>query len=91
MVCAISLCMTAKQGDVPFAGDWNNSGSSGVGVFRPTDGVTFFKNALSTGFADIEIVYGIAGDKPIAGVWGVPPPPEAPSAPEVAPTFVPRQ
>ncbi len=79
------------NGDVPFAGDWNNSGSSGVGVFRPTDGVTFFKNALSTGFADIEIVYGIAGDKPIAGVWGVPPPPEAPSAPEVAPTFVPRQ
>ncbi len=78
-------------GDVPFAGDWNNSGSSGVGVFRPTDGVTFFKNALSTGFADIEIVYGIAGDKPIAGVWGAPPLPEAPSAPEVAPTFVPRQ
>jgi uncharacterized membrane protein len=79
------------SGDVPFAGDWNADGSSGVGVFRPTDGVTFFKNALSTGFADIEIVYGIAGDKPIAGVWGAPPPPEAPVAPELAPTFVPRQ
>ncbi|MDL1921870.1 hypothetical protein FBQ95_04595 [Chloroflexi bacterium CFX3] len=79
------------SGDVPFAGDWNANGSSGVGVFRPTDGVTFFKNALTTGFADIEIVYGIAGDKPIAGVWGAAPPPDAPSAPEIAPTFVPRQ
>ena len=79
------------SGDVPFAGDWNANGSSGVGVFRPTNGMTFFKNALTTGFADIEIVYGIAGDKPIVGVWGAAPPPDAPIAPEIAPTFVPRQ
>ncbi len=60
------------------------SSSSGVGVFRPTNGITYFKNALTTGFADLERIYGVANDAPIAGVWQIP-------APELAPTFVPRQ
>ncbi len=76
-------------GDVPFSGDWNADGINGVGVFRPTNGITYFKNALETGFADIEIIYGVAADNPIAGRWAPITPP--PAAPEVAPTFVPRQ
>lgn len=55
--------------DVGFAGDWNGDGKSGVGVFRPSNGITYMKNGLATGFADISIIYGIANDKPIAGRW----------------------
>ncbi len=80
-------------GDVPFAGDWNGNGRDGAGVFRPTNGITYFKNALTTGFADIAIVYGIAGDKPVAGVWQFSgaDQADAPERPALAPTFVPRQ
>ena len=63
------IFVLGNAGDVPFAGDWNANGTDGVGVFRPTNGITYFKNALTTGFADISMVYGIAGDRPIAGVW----------------------
>lgn len=70
--------------DVGFAGDWNGDGVDGVGVFRPTNGITYLKNALATGFADISIIYGVAGDKPVAGKWAAPA-----SAPERAPIFAP--
>ncbi|MDL1924499.1 N-acetylmuramoyl-L-alanine amidase [Chloroflexi bacterium CFX3] len=94
------IFVLGNAGDVPFAGDWNANGIDGVGVFRPTNGITYFKNALTTGFADISMVYGIAGDRPIAGVWMIPSG-DQPSAqveatpsdsthPELAPTFVPR-
>lgn len=64
-----------------------------IGVFRPTNGITYFKNELTTGFADIAIVYGIAGDKPVAGVWQFSgaDQADAPEQPSLAPTFVPRQ
>ncbi len=81
--------LLGNAGDVPFAGDWDGNGRDSVGVFRPSNGITYFKNALSSGFADIGIVYGIANDKPVAGAWVLPAPDG--NAPEVAPTFVPRQ
>lgn len=79
--------------DVPLAGDWNFNGKYGIGVFRPSDGVTFLRNSLSTGVADISLVYGIANDRPIAGYWrtSATPPPAPEAMPEVAPTFVPRR
>ena len=58
-------------GDVPFAGDWSAQGHAGVGVFRPTNGLLYLKNDLTTGFADVNIVYGIPNDIPIAGHWGI--------------------
>ncbi|MHB8753246.1 MAG: hypothetical protein ACYDBJ_29180, partial [Aggregatilineales bacterium] len=39
------------------------------------NGYTYLKNGLTTGFADITFVYGIANDVPIAGHWEVVYPP----------------
>lgn len=38
-------------------------------MFRPTDDHIFLKNQNATGFADIDITFGIPGDKPIVGDW----------------------
>ena len=53
-----------------------NSGSGGLGlggdttgVFRPSNGVIFLKNANTTGFADIALNYGLGGDYPVTGDW----------------------
>jgi hypothetical protein len=49
---------------------WNAiSGGDTTGVFRPSNGLLYLKNANTTGFADVAINYGTAGDYPIAGDW----------------------
>lgn len=58
--------------DVPIAGDWDSDGKDSVGVYRPLNGVVYLRNALSTGSADVDIIYGIASDKPLSGVWVAP-------------------
>jgi hypothetical protein len=40
-----------------------------VGVFRPTNGLLYLKNANITGYADVAINYGMGGDYPITGDW----------------------
>jgi hypothetical protein len=40
-----------------------------TGVFRPSNGALYLKNQNTTGFADIAINYGIAGDFPVVGDW----------------------
>jgi thermitase len=40
-----------------------------TGVFRPSNGALYLKNTNSTGFADVQINYGIAGDYPVVGDW----------------------
>jgi len=40
-----------------------------TGVFRPTNGALYLKNSNITGFADVQINYGIGGDYPIVGDW----------------------
>ena len=59
-------------GDVPVSGDWTAQGHSGIGVFRPANGLTYLKNALNTGYADNEFVYGSPNDLPVAGYWRAP-------------------
>lgn len=49
-----------------------SSGANGgdtTGVFRPGNGALYLKNANSTGFADVQINYGISGDCPLTGDW----------------------
>jgi hypothetical protein len=59
-----------NPGDEPIAGRWPAAvGHDGVGVFRPSNGLIYIKNALATGFADYVMVFGIPGDQPIAGDW----------------------
>jgi hypothetical protein len=43
--------------------------SKKTGVFRPSTGELFLKNANSSGFADTLIVFGNPGDYPLAGDW----------------------
>jgi Bacterial Ig domain/Calcineurin-like phosphoesterase len=40
-----------------------------TGVFRPSNGLLYLKNSNSSGFADIAINYGLAGDYPVVGDW----------------------
>ena len=40
-----------------------------TGVFRPSNGLLYLKNSNTTGFADVEINYGIGGDYPVVGDW----------------------
>jgi len=40
-----------------------------VGVFRPSNGALYLRNLNVTGFADVAINYGLAGDYPIVGDW----------------------
>ena len=40
-----------------------------AGVFRPSNGLLYLKNSNMTGFADVEINYGIGGDYPVVGDW----------------------
>jgi hypothetical protein len=46
-----------------------SGGGDTTGVFRPSNGLLYLKNTNATGFADIAINYGTAGDYPIAGDW----------------------
>lgn len=48
---------------------WNFGLPAHTGVFRPSTGGLFLKNANTSGFADINIIYGIPGDYPLAGDW----------------------
>lgn len=40
-----------------------------VGVFRSSNGITYLKNSNTGGVADINMVYGVSGDKSFAGDW----------------------
>jgi glucose/arabinose dehydrogenase len=40
-----------------------------TGVFRPSNGALYLKNTHDTGFADIQINYGLGGDYPVTGDW----------------------
>jgi hypothetical protein len=64
-----------------------------MGVYRTSNGLTYLKNVLSDGFADVEFYYGTNQDIAISGVWVAGPvpvvgPAVAPTPkPEIAPTF----
>ncbi|MHB8753322.1 MAG: hypothetical protein ACYDBJ_29570 [Aggregatilineales bacterium] len=72
-----SSCPTANESlvlgnpnDQPLAGHWLSTAPTfGVGVFRPSNGLIYLKNALTTGFADYTMVLGIPGDQGLAGDW----------------------
>jgi hypothetical protein len=66
----------ARSGTISAGGQLftvNQSGSSfkskKTGVFRPSTGELFLKNANSSGFADTYIIFGNPGDYPVAGDW----------------------
>ena len=62
------------SGDVPVSGDWNGTGESKIGVFRPSTGEWFLDSNGNGQWdgpgVDLYISqYGRAGDLPIVGKW----------------------
>lgn len=80
--------------DQPVAGDWDGNGITDLGIYRPSAGFFLLRmpstSATDGGHYMLTIPYGVPGDFGLAGRW-FPPQPLPPSAPEAAPTFVPRQ
>ncbi|MBX3064572.1 MAG: hypothetical protein KF726_16445, partial [Anaerolineae bacterium] len=81
--------------NVPFTGDWNGDGLTGIGVFQADNGsMSLRNNPQVIGSADLSLVYGVANDAPLAGRWsdaGLAGVVSVPSVElEIAPTFVPK-
>ncbi len=62
--------------DTPIAGDWDGSGTTRIGVFRPTDascsgqaGWYLDNGSLQYGAGDHHGCFGMSADKPIIGTW----------------------
>ena len=73
-ICAnlanIKSLVLGVAGDIPLAGRWQlGATNSGIGVFRPSNGLIYLKNNLTTGFADYTMVLGVPGDVGLAGDW----------------------
>ncbi len=60
----------ARSGDVPVAGDWNGDGTVTIGVYRPSSGTFFLRNAFSEGPADVVVRFDASpGAVPVVGIW----------------------
>jgi hypothetical protein len=73
--CAIDLCITnfGNAGDLPVAGDWDGTGKSKIGVWRPTTGYWYLDyngNGRWDGcMVDVCTWFGSPGDVPVVGRW----------------------
>ncbi|HEX2229509.1 MAG TPA: hypothetical protein VHM64_20425 [Candidatus Binatia bacterium] len=74
--CGVDRCYSrfGQNGDIPVAGDWDGSGKTKIGIFRPSSGQWFLdKNGngqLDSCGIDICINgFGKPGDKPVVGKW----------------------
>jgi probable HAF family extracellular repeat protein len=72
--CGVDRCLSiGMNGDIPLVGDWNGSGTSKVGAFRPSDG-TFYLDYNGSGTwegcgTDRCLQIGLNGDIPLVGDW----------------------
>ncbi len=72
--CGVDRCLRiGLNGDVPLVGDWNGTGTTKVGTFRPAEG-TFYLDYNGNGVwdgcgADRCIHIGLKGDVPLVGDW----------------------
>ena len=56
--------------DLPVVGDWDNDGTTTVGVFRPLWGEWFLRNSNTSGDSDVYLPgFGAPGDLPLSGDW----------------------
>jgi hypothetical protein len=74
--CGRDLCVTAfgSPGDLPVSGDWDGTGKSKIGIFRPSTG-QWFLDQNGNGVWDkcsVDVClsgFGVAGDIPVVGKW----------------------
>jgi uncharacterized repeat protein (TIGR02543 family) len=72
--CKKDTCITnfGDPGDLPVIGDWNGTGVSKIGVFRPATGEWFLDlngNGKWDAGIDLQLSYGESGDVPVVGRW----------------------
>jgi subtilisin len=73
--CGTDMCIGpfGAPGDLPVAGDWTNTGTAKVGVYRPSTGMWYLDDGNGTWNGcgtDICIgPFGASGDLPVAGDW----------------------
>lgn len=64
--------VTPAAGDIPVAGDWSGSGTTKIGIYRPSTGQWFLDYNGDGVFDAGDKTYnfgGIAGDLPVVGDW----------------------
>jgi hypothetical protein len=74
--CNSDACLTfpIAQGDFPVSGDWNGTGRSKIGTFRPTTGEWFLDLSGNGQWKNCKFdkcvkSFGTAGDRPVIGDW----------------------
>ena len=58
-----------NPGDKPFTGDFNNDGTTTVGLHRESTGFVYFRNTNTQGNAEFQFFFGDPGDRLVAGDW----------------------
>ena len=53
----------------PIVGDYDGDGDETVGLYSPSNGFFFLRNANSPGAADLTFGYGPANVTPLVGDW----------------------
>ena len=72
--CGTDRCLQiGLNGDIPLVGDWNGTGTSKVGTFRPSEGA-FYLDYNGSGTwegcgVDRCLQIGLNGDEPLVGQW----------------------
>jgi len=64
--------VTSAAGDIAVSGDWSGSGTTKVGVYRPSTGQWFLDYNNNGIYDSGDLTYnfgGVAGDKPVVGDW----------------------
>jgi len=66
-------CFAGNPEDVPIVGDWDGDGDDNLGIYRPSEQKFYLFTITCTGSpmgaAQIELLFGNPGDKPVAGDW----------------------
>ncbi|MGH7931277.1 MAG: InlB B-repeat-containing protein, partial [Candidatus Binatia bacterium] len=74
--CSSDKCYSGfgRTHDLPVAGDWDGTGKTRIGVFRPSTGEWFLDNNANGRHdncgTDLCIsAFGLPGDQPVVGIW----------------------
>src|SRR5262249_36328095 len=46
-----------------------SAGTETIGVYRPSSSTFYLRNTNTSGFADVQVTYGVSGDVSILGDW----------------------
>jgi len=65
----VSSTFYGEATDLPIVGDWNGSGTKGIGIFRNGTWILDTNGNGILDASDKEVVFGQAGDIPVVGDW----------------------